>query len=211
MVEMHGVRSLDAIFVGSGPGSYSGTRVGIAAAQGAALVAGCKAIAIPSILAVPEALSGDRCIAVGDARRGSFWISKISEGQMVTDPELTDEIGLDSAVSQALANGTKCFCLDAISDKEILTAKPSAAGLWEAWQSAPPKTRAHGPGRSPSLSTSSPLTSRRPRRQFSVHERFQGAAVGLPQASFRRKPGRIPEWKTGILPVPETSGAGTSG
>lgn len=149
ILDLHGSRSFDAIFVGSGPGSYSGTRVGIATAQGAALVAGCKAIAIPSILAVPEALAGEPCLALGDARRGSYWISKIAAGQLLSDPELTDEIGLDSAVRQAEANGTKYFCMEAISGKEIHTAKPSATGLWEAWQNAPAKTRARWAGQIP--------------------------------------------------------------
>jgi len=149
ILAQHGSRSFDAVFVGSGPGSYSGTRVGIAAAQGAALVAGSKAIAIPSILAVPEALTGEPCIAVGDARRGSYWFAKISEGQLLTEPELTDEIGLDSAVRQAEASGHPVFCLDAIKGKGIAMSKPSASGLWQAWQNAPPKTRALWTGEIP--------------------------------------------------------------
>lgn len=149
IIKQFGSRSFDAVFVGSGPGSYSGTRVGIAAGQGAALVAGCKAISIPSILAVPEALTGEPCIAVGDARRGSYWVAKISEGQLVTEPELTDEIGFDSAVRQAEASETPVFCMESIHGKEIPVAKPSAAGLWQAWQSAPPKTRAQWAGKLP--------------------------------------------------------------
>ena len=149
VIETGGSRSFEAVFVGSGPGSYSGTRVGIAAAQGAALVAGCKAIAIPSILSVPEALTGEPCVAVGDARRGSYWIAKISEGQLITEPELTDEIGLDSAVRQAEESGAPVFCMEAIRGKDIHLARPSAAGLWQAWQSAPPKTRALWAGKIP--------------------------------------------------------------
>ncbi len=149
IIEANGSGSFEAIFVGSGPGSYSGTRVGIAAGQGAALVAGCKAISIPSILAVPEALTGEPCIAVGDARRGSYWVAKISEGQLVTEPELTDEIGLDSAVRQANESETPVFCMELIKGKEIPLAKPSASGLWQAWQSATPQTRALWAGKLP--------------------------------------------------------------
>ena len=149
IVAQHGSRSFDAVFVGSGPGSYSGTRVGIAAAQGAALVAGCKAIAIPSILAVPEALTGEPCIAVGDARRGCFWVAKISDGQLLTEPELTDEIGFDFAIQQAEASGHAVFCLDPIKGRGTKVAIPSAKGLWEAWQSATPKTRALWAGKIP--------------------------------------------------------------
>ncbi len=149
LVEALGRHSFDAVFVGSGPGSYSGTRVGIAAAQGAALVGGCKALAIPSILAVPEAVSGKPCIAFGDARRGCYWISMIDQGQLVTEPELTDEVGLDSAIWRAKENGTPTFCMEAVRGKAIPLAKPSAGGLWQAWEIANPKTRAQWVARLP--------------------------------------------------------------
>lgn len=149
IVEIHGGGSFDAVLVGSGPGSYSGTRVGIAAAQGAALVAGCKAVSVPSVLAVPEALRGGACMAVGDARRGSFWVAGIGEGQLLDGPNLTDEIGLDSAVEAARGIGTSVFCMDSIRGKDIHLARPTAAGLWQAWQSAPPQTRALWAGKIP--------------------------------------------------------------
>ncbi|MFD2256334.1 tRNA (adenosine(37)-N6)-threonylcarbamoyltransferase complex dimerization subunit type 1 TsaB [Luteolibacter algae] len=138
----HGTRSFDAVLVGSGPGSYSGTRVGIAAAQGAALVGDAKAVAVPSILATPEALSGNPCMAVGDARRGSYWTAQINEGQLISGPDLTDSFGFEAALLSAEQQGISVFCMEGIRGHSLPVAKPSAAGIWAAWKAASPKTRA---------------------------------------------------------------------
>ena len=137
-----GRQAFDAVFVGSGPGSYSGTRVGIAAAQGAALVAGCKAIAIPSILATPEALTGANCLACGDARRGSYWTAQIANGAVISDPEITDASGFDAEVSAARKMGITIFSMETIKGKDVHVTRPSASGLWKVWQNASAETRA---------------------------------------------------------------------
>lgn len=142
IIEEYGHRSFDAILVGSGPGSYSGTRVGIAAAQGAALVAGCKAVAIPSILGTEDALSGEPCLAVGDARRGSYWLARIKEHELIEVPSLTDRIGFEHALGNARENDTRYFSMESIRGEEIPQARPTAAGLWHAWQKAPSQVRA---------------------------------------------------------------------
>lgn len=149
ILDTYGSRSFDAIFVGSGPGSYSGTRVGIAAAQGAALVAGCKAISIPSVLSVPEALEGGSCLACGDARRGSYWTAHIKAGELISGPKLTDVYGFDVAVSEAKEQGAKIFSLESIWGKEIPITRPSASGLWKAWENSSAKTRAIWAGQIP--------------------------------------------------------------
>ncbi|MEP2775692.1 MAG: tRNA (adenosine(37)-N6)-threonylcarbamoyltransferase complex dimerization subunit type 1 TsaB [Luteolibacter sp.] len=145
----HGEGGFDAVFVGGGPGSYSGTRVGIAAAQGAALVAGCKALAIPSILATAEAVSGKPCLAVGDARRGSFWHCHIADGHLLEEPQLTDSIGLDSTIESASAAGNEIFCMEPVKGKALQLSRPTAAGLWQAWQAADTKTRSLWAGKVP--------------------------------------------------------------
>ena len=129
------------VLVGSGPGSYSGTRVGIAAAQGVAIAAGCPAIAVPSLLAVPSAENGRKCVAIGDARRGNYWTALISDHRLQTEPTLTDAAGLAEAVEAALQTGITVFSFESparfpLSEEQItqvLLEAPDATRLWNAW------------------------------------------------------------------------------
>lgn len=138
------VGSVARVLVGSGPGSYSGTRVGIAAAQGVALAAGCPVVAVPSPLAVPLAARGGGCLFLGDARRGAFWTARVDGGRLVSAPALTDAAGLRGQVEAALATGltvatmeeTARFGLLGDLGGEIRREIPTAAGLWRAWQRA---------------------------------------------------------------------------
>jgi tRNA threonylcarbamoyladenosine biosynthesis protein TsaB len=131
------------ILVGTGPGSYSGTRVGIAAAQGVALAAGCPVVGVPSILAAPSAANGGACRIVGDARRGSLWISRVENFRVTKEPQLIDasgfRAGLDAAGDGIVAtfepNGSFA------PDIEILPEGPTAGLLWAAWQASPPSER----------------------------------------------------------------------
>lgn len=141
--------ALALVLVGSGPGSYSGTRVGIAAAQGVAIASGCPAVAVPSILAVPSALEGE-CLAIGDARRGSYWTARLSPSGLLEAPALTDEAGLVAQVEATLSAGHTVFTfeepsrfpLSAESGERIRQEFPDADRLWQAWNRASAKTRA---------------------------------------------------------------------
>lgn len=141
--------TLGLVLVGSGPGSYSGTRVGIAAAQGVAIARGCPAVAIPSILAVPSARGGARCLAIGDARRGSFWTARVEGHRLFTEPALTDEAGLLAAVKEAIAGDFSVFTFDDPSrfplplelQGQVQLEVPAASRLWEAWSGSPPEAR----------------------------------------------------------------------
>jgi tRNA threonylcarbamoyl adenosine modification protein YeaZ len=137
------------VLVGSGPGSYSGTRVGIAAAQGVAIACGCPAVAVPSILAVPSAASGAACLAIGDARRGSFWTARVKGLDTPEHPTLTDADGLAASVREAIAGGIPVISFedpDRFPLPEELKTKvrlefPSAERLWLAWLSTSLETR----------------------------------------------------------------------
>ena len=137
------------VLVGSGPGSYSGTRVGIAAAQGVAIACECPAVALPSILAVPCAQDGARCLAIGDARRGSFWTAAIEHSHLLSEPQLTDAGGLLETVAIALADSIAVFSFEAPDrfplppelQAQIRLEIPNAQRLWQAWSAATPETR----------------------------------------------------------------------
>ena len=77
IAELNG-QPLEAIIVGTGPGSYTGIRIGIAAANGLAVALNTRVIGIPSILGLsPE--SNDY-LAIGDARRGNGFHWAVRDG-----------------------------------------------------------------------------------------------------------------------------------
>lgn len=139
------------VLVGSGPGSYSGTRVGISAALGVAIAANCPAAAVPSILAVPAMWAGGPCLAIGDARRGTFWTAEMADHALICGPELCDAENflpvMESAASRNVPvisfESPERFPLGDALVSRILPELPSATLLWRAWGLAPESSREH--------------------------------------------------------------------
>jgi len=135
------------VLVGSGPGSYSGTRVGIAAAQGVAIAMECPAVAIPSVLAVEPVSSGLPCLAVGDARRGTYWSARIEHTSIMQVPRLETSEAWQNNLTQAQADGCSLFSFEDPSHwplphgVNIATLLPRARLLLSAWHSADDNTR----------------------------------------------------------------------
>ncbi len=67
---------IEVVIVGSGPGSYSGARVGLATAEAVALVNDCPVVTLPSIYGIHEGRA--EMTLIGDARRGGYFICKMT-------------------------------------------------------------------------------------------------------------------------------------
>jgi tRNA threonylcarbamoyladenosine biosynthesis protein TsaB len=102
---------LRAIVVGTGPGSYTGARIGIAAGQGLALSRGVPVVGLLSVLA-PEAAELPREFVVcGDARRGRFFTARVRAGLL--EGEITLLEGGEFARRRAQEAAVAWFSFDA--------------------------------------------------------------------------------------------------
>lgn len=77
------------IAIGLGPGSYAGVRIAIAAALGFEMVLGAKLVGLPSIIAVDT--DAREYLAIGDARRETFYFSHVMNRACVEGPRLVTE------------------------------------------------------------------------------------------------------------------------
>lgn len=117
--------TLGLIVVGTGPGSYTGVRIGIAAAHGVALSRHVPVIGWPSLAALSPV---EAYHVAGDARRGKFYTGRIELGRMAGEIVLRDEADF-RAWHEARAAGEPCFTSDAavpLGLAGVEAAQPSA-------------------------------------------------------------------------------------
>ena len=96
-------REVEAVAVGTGPGSFTSTRIGLAIARGLGVALGVRAAGVSTLDAL--AAGGDGALPVIDARRGEVFVP----GPAACRPE-----GL------TLAPGTECVGDGALMYREIL-------------------------------------------------------------------------------------------
>src|SRR5262249_16250091 len=82
----------ETIIVGLGPGSYARTRIAISAAIGIQLSCDARLIGYPSICAM-ECDAQEYCV-IGDARRKSFFFTRILNNDVIEGPTLFSETDL---------------------------------------------------------------------------------------------------------------------
>lgn len=74
--------SLTLIAVCTGPGNFTGARIGVAAARGLALSTGARAIGVDRFEALAEGLKGSVCVALA-GRGGTLHIARFKRGALV--------------------------------------------------------------------------------------------------------------------------------
>ncbi|HYJ03987.1 MAG TPA: tRNA (adenosine(37)-N6)-threonylcarbamoyltransferase complex dimerization subunit type 1 TsaB [Chthoniobacterales bacterium] len=87
------------IVVGLGPGSYAGVRIAIATALGLRTAVNANLAGIASICAI-DVEDRDYCV-IGDARRQSFYLARVSNGRLVDGPALMSANDLETRISTA--------------------------------------------------------------------------------------------------------------
>lgn len=128
----HCGEALKFVVVGTGPGSYTGARIGIAAAQGIAFSRGVSVIGLPSALAPEIDVLPAEFVLCGDARRGQFYATKISKNHLPKEIELVDAETFQQI--HAASDGLEWMTFDEKSPlglADVLLVKPSAVKLAE--------------------------------------------------------------------------------
>lgn len=127
---------LDLIIIGTGPGSYSGSRISIAAAQGIAAAHNCPVVGQSSFLATEKGVSDSSSVAVGDARRGAFFIANVPANGLPTEPVLMPREEFDKKIANL--NAEEIFTLEPdllFADESVIPLQaPSAALHIAAWE-----------------------------------------------------------------------------
>jgi tRNA threonylcarbamoyladenosine biosynthesis protein TsaB len=117
----------DTIIVGLGPGSYAGTRIAISAGIGLQVSSGARLIGFPSIAAMQ--CDGHEYCVIGDARRNSFFFSRIRSNNVIEGPVLFSESELTPRLN-AVEKEMPVFTSDLLPQFErAVVAFPSAMVL----------------------------------------------------------------------------------
>jgi tRNA threonylcarbamoyladenosine biosynthesis protein TsaB len=92
------VEQIDVVAVGLGPGSYAGVRIAISAAIGFQLGLGVRIVGLPSVAALET--EEPRYLAIGDARRETFYFSRVENGICTDGPRLVNRETLDVLLAE---------------------------------------------------------------------------------------------------------------
>lgn len=133
-----GDRKLNWILVGSGPGSYGGVRVALAAAVGISTVLEARTVALCSW----EALAQGTANIVSDARRGGWTLRRADGSISVISPAELQELATDNETPLYTTESAERMQQEAVcvSQHSLI---PTAEGLIRTWNKLSTDEREH--------------------------------------------------------------------
>jgi tRNA threonylcarbamoyladenosine biosynthesis protein TsaB len=135
--------AIDTVFVGIGPGSYTGLRVGIATALGLARASGAALLGVPSgeTIAYRELAPGGEGVLLLDARQGELYFARYRRTQGDVEVLEAPAIVRPSELAERLPSAGPIFGDDTVAEAAGLGAaerarlrsdvRPDAAALLE--------------------------------------------------------------------------------
>jgi tRNA threonylcarbamoyladenosine biosynthesis protein TsaB len=125
LLQKHGVRlrQLDVIAVDTGPGSFTGLRIGVGFAQGLAYASDLPVLGVSSLAALAATCTGGKVLAAIDARmKQVYWgiyncdagYLALAGAQLNSPEELTTILSKTVAIEGAESVNDKSCCLTAV-------------------------------------------------------------------------------------------------
>jgi tRNA threonylcarbamoyl adenosine modification protein YeaZ len=136
-------RDLDAIVVGTGPGPFTGLRVGLATAASMGQALGIPTYGVCSLDALGRAAGPGRVLVATDARRREVYWATYADGVRTSDPAVAKPAEVRVDVDRAVGEGALRYSdVFGVPIDEILLFPPGAALV----ALAADRIREHAPG-----------------------------------------------------------------
>ncbi len=137
VMDILGSQALDYILVGSGPGSYGGVRVALAAAVGISTVTGARTVALCSW----EAPAENKACVISDARRGGWTLRRPNgEISVITTNELQQLAANRDVILYTVESEKRMQEIGVVAAQYGII--PTAEGLVQAWHQLTPDEQA---------------------------------------------------------------------
>jgi tRNA threonylcarbamoyladenosine biosynthesis protein TsaB len=146
------ISAIDKFSIATGPGSFTGLRVGLAFARGLGLATGKPVFGFDHFACTQQAAASDKpLLIIRDSKRSDFFACRFDESGKRHDPFLADIETLEKEIQNALAmniagNGAEKLCQAHAELKgRLITLPPEACALQAALLASAAETAAAHP------------------------------------------------------------------